>query len=112
MLLAQADLPAVNLPDLGSLAVYGPLGILFAVFIYFLIRYGGRWFEGQIVMMSTMSECSRDIKNNISVLTENMQVHAKVPLMLGHIAEAAKAATSDPEVKRHLDKAIDVRDRE
>lgn len=109
MLLAQAA-PELSIPDLGSLAVYGPLGILFAVFIYFLMRYGSRWFEGQITMMSVMTECSKDIKDNIQALSENTKEHAKIPLMLGHIAEAAKAATDNSEVKRHLDRAIDLRD--
>lgn len=110
MLLGEVESPA--LPSLTSLVVYGPLGILFAVFIYFLVRWGDKWMSGQVTMMTVMADCTKSNTDNLTVLTESVKVQVKVPRMLCHIAEAAKAATSDPEVKRHLDRVIDEHERQ
>jgi len=116
MLFAQA-------PDIGSVVTYllekGPLTAIFGLVMYLIWMYGGKWFQGQIELTDVLKDCSkRNTESleantkNLDMLTKSFTVQSKVPKMLGHIAEAAKAATDDQNVHRHLDRVLDERDRQ
>jgi hypothetical protein len=114
MLLAQADPTTI----LTYLIEKGPATALFGLVMYLIWMYGGTWFKGQIELVEVLKDCSKrntegleKSNQNLEVLTKSFTAHAKVPKMLGHIAEAAKAATDDMEVHRHLDRVLDERDR-
>lgn len=114
MLLAQADPTTI----LTYLFEKGPLTAVFGVVLYLLWQHGGTWFKGQVELTEVLKDCSKRNTDsleantkNLEVLTKSFTAHAKVPKMLGHICEAAKAATGDTEVHRHLDRALDERDR-
>lgn len=116
MLLAQAAFD----PSILFTALWekGPMAVVFGLVVYLLWTYGGKWFQAQLELIEVLKDCSErntesleSSARNMEVLANSATLQAKIPRMLGHICEAAKAATGDTKVQHHLDRALDERDR-
>lgn len=115
MLWAQA-VPGGGFDWFGQLWDKGPLAAFFGVALYLLWSYGGRLLEGHIQFMATAKGCLETQTKTLDTLSASLVIHTqevqKLPRMLGHFAEAGKAAIENADVRRHLEKVIDERDRE
>jgi hypothetical protein len=116
---------AITPPDFSMLLAYGPLGLVFAVLLYFVVYYGPSIFKGHIDTMACFRESS--VKNAewqarqtiaLESLTQTASIHAtdckRTHKALGHIAEAGKLVmpqgVAAADAHRHLDKVIAIRD--
>jgi hypothetical protein len=113
MLLAQID-PGI----FTAIWDKGPMAVVFGIVMYLFWAYGSKWLQGQIELTDVLKDCTKrntealeKSNQNLEVITKSFIAHTKVPKMLGHIAEAAKAATDDAKVHQHLDRVLDERDR-
>ena len=104
-------MPEIPAPDTSALLVYGPLGTIAAVLLFFVLRYGPRLIEGHISFMGTCEKTQVKIAGALETLSENHDAsefrHAKTHKALAHIAHAGKEATTCPDTIKHLDRAID-----
>jgi len=96
-----------ELPNLSLYAVWGPLGILFGLFVYFVVRYGDKLVSSHISFMKTAELTQMELSTSFRTLAE-MDGCLKTNRVLDHFANAGKeAAKAHPEVQRQLDRAID-----
>lgn len=104
-------MPEIAPPDTSALLVYGPLGAIAAVVLYFVIRYGPTLVEAHLGFMETAKNTQQQLATNLETLTENHEVsakhHAKTHRAIGRLVDAAKESTTCPDVQRHLDRAHD-----
>lgn len=95
-----------------------PLLAVFALVIYLCWTWVPKVGQACVDFITSARHCNeqnastlKSAQINLQILTDSFSLHDRVPKMLGHMAEAGKAATVDPEVRRHLDRALDERDR-
>ena len=99
--------PEIPLPDVSTFAVWGPLGVIFAIGVYFSLRYGHRILDGHIAFMDTAKTTQTTLAESFKSLSERDEGHAKTHQALGHAFHAAKEITTCADAHRHLDRAID-----
>lgn len=104
------------------LLAYGPLGVIAVTVFYFVYTYGPRIIEGHVSFMTLCREThaqQQDYNRRLTVSLESLNEavtvanskHDKTHRMIGHVAEAGKMVTNCQEAQRHLDRAIDERER-
>lgn len=110
-----AQTPGGGMDWIGVFWDKGPLAAFFGVGLYLLWTYGGRLLEGHIQFMSTARSCLETQTKTLDTLSESLTIHngeiQRLPKMLGHFAEAGKVASENPDVKRHLERVLEERDR-
>lgn len=108
-LLAQSIAPNVGWDSL--LTTYGPLYAIFAVVLGFMVWYGPRLVTAHLAHVESSKQTQESLATSYKTLTESQLLNGagcgKTHRVLGHFAEAAKEATTCPDVHRHIDRALD-----
>src|SRR4051794_412048 len=112
-------------PDYSLLLAYGPLGLVFAVLLYFVIYYGPQIIRNHIDTMECFRKASAEnagwqarqttaLESLTQTASAQSHICSKTHKMLGHVAEAGKLVmpqgVAAAEAHRHLDKVIAMRD--
>ncbi|MGH9932124.1 MAG: hypothetical protein ACREA9_23220 [Pyrinomonadaceae bacterium] len=92
------------MPSIDKFMVWGPMGVLFVVGMYFVLRYGHRILDGHVSFMETAKTTQTTLADSYRTLSERDDVD-RTNRALGHIVNAAKEATDSPGIHKHLDRA-------
>ena len=100
---------AVEIAPLGEgwqtiLLGYGPLGVFACIVGWFVIWYGPRVIQAHLEFIKTCQDTLLRLSEAYERLSSD---RPKTHKILGHLANAGKAAITDPDVHRHLDKALE-----
>lgn len=106
-LLAQTPAPVFPTGWETLLFAYGPLGVIAAVLLYFVMWYGPRFFEANFRLMNTCEVTQKQIADSLKSLSETATTsdmnHSKTHEGLRHLACAA-----DAHAKKRQDLGSDV----
>lgn len=80
--------------------------MIFALFVYFSVRYGHRILDGWLAFMEHSQATQQSLAESYKVMSERDDC-TKTNRALGHAFHAAKEASKCPDVHKHLDRAID-----
>lgn len=110
LLLAQTEF------NFGAIAQYlvdkGPATAFFMLALYLIWVYGPKLTENHTNLIKTLEECTEKNTESLATIAQATRDAPRVAKMLGHMAEAGKVATTDVNIHRHLDRALDERDRD
>lgn len=104
-----AQIPDVTFTQIADYVFQkGPAAGLTMLIVWLLWKYGPALAESHLNLVQTLSTCTKQNTDDISEIKESVVVVKKNSKILSCFAEAGKAAFPDhPEVRRHLDRAID-----
>lgn len=104
-------MPDLSVDWLTPMVIYGPLGIFFAIGMYGVIWYAPQLIKEHLEFVKSANQTQTKIAAAMESLSDTTSAQQKEcsrhSNALEHLANAGKEATTCPDVRQHLDKAID-----